>query len=90
MYIKDSFENHLIWFQDRFFYPKLPDERKWTFWQYTSRGRISGIQTYVDLNVFDGSEKDLLVLVKYNIRCIKPENENKVFKDQKRSRNGEL
>lgn len=27
----------------------------WTFWQYRSRGRVTGIRTHVDLNVFRGS-----------------------------------
>lgn len=63
-YITGSFENNPIWIQDRFFYPKLPDERKWTFWQFSSRGRISGIRTYIDLNVFNGSEQDLMTLIK--------------------------
>jgi len=30
----------------------MPDGRAWTFWQYADRGRISGIEGPVDLNVF--------------------------------------
>lgn len=55
-YIKGEFESSHLWIQDRFFYPKLPEERKWTFWQYSSRGSVLGIQTYVDLNVFNGTD----------------------------------
>jgi len=31
----------------------------WTFWQYSERGRINGINANVDLNVFNGSLEDL-------------------------------
>jgi len=33
---------------------------RWTFWQQTSTGRVPGISGGVDLNVFNGSEGDLL------------------------------
>ena len=62
-YIKGEFENLHLWIQDRFFYPELPDKRKWSFWQYSSRGRLRGIQTYVDLNVFNGTEQDFKLLM---------------------------
>jgi len=32
---------------------------KWTFWQYSDKGRINGINAKVDLNVFNGSLEDL-------------------------------
>jgi GH25 family lysozyme M1 (1,4-beta-N-acetylmuramidase) len=32
---------------------------KWTFWQYSEKGRINGINAKVDLNVFNGSLEDL-------------------------------
>ena len=31
----------------------------WTFWQYSERGRLNGINANVDLNVFNGSLEDL-------------------------------
>jgi len=31
----------------------------WTFWQYTSRGQVAGVQTEVDLDLFSGSLDDL-------------------------------
>ena len=34
----------------------------WTFWQYSSSGRISGIATRVDLNLFNGTWEDLASL----------------------------
>jgi lysozyme len=34
----------------------------WTFWQYSSAGKISGIRTRVDLDYFNGSAADLEAL----------------------------
>jgi len=34
----------------------------WRFWQYSSAGRISGVVTRVDLNLFNGSEAELAAL----------------------------
>lgn len=34
--------------------PKLADDRDYTMWQYTSKGRINGINTYVDKSRFMG------------------------------------
>lgn len=33
----------------------LYDGKHWTFWQYTSTGRVPGISGEVDINVFAGS-----------------------------------
>ena len=38
--------------------PELKDGRDWLFWQYSQTGRIDGISTGVDLNVYAGSQKD--------------------------------
>jgi GH25 family lysozyme M1 (1,4-beta-N-acetylmuramidase) len=35
---------------------------KWTFWQYSDKGRVNGINARVDLNVFNGSLEDLYKL----------------------------
>jgi lysozyme len=32
--------------------------QRWTFWQFSPRGRIRGISTFVDLNVFHGRPQD--------------------------------
>ena len=32
---------------------------KWTFWQYSDKGRVNGINAKVDMNVFNGSLEDL-------------------------------
>lgn len=63
-YVKGEFQNLHLWIQDRFFEPELSDQRKWSFWQYSSRGRLRGVKTYVDLNVFNGTEEEFSRLVK--------------------------
>lgn len=35
----------------------------WAFWQYSSSGKIAGITTRVDLNLFSGTAEDLSALV---------------------------
>ena len=38
--------------------PKLEDNRKWTFWQYTDKVRLNGYigkEKRIDMNVFNGS-----------------------------------
>lgn len=34
----------------------------WKFWQHTDRGRIDGIRGHVDLNVFNGTQEELMRL----------------------------
>lgn len=55
-YIKGDFGGYRIWIRDIVKPPSL--DRDWTFWQYTNRGRIDGIKTYVDINVYQGSLQD--------------------------------
>jgi lysozyme len=35
---------------------------KWTFWQYSDKGRLNGINAFVDLNVFNGTLEELYKL----------------------------
>jgi lysozyme len=30
----------------------------WTFWQFSSRGRVNGVSTFVDLNVYKGTPEE--------------------------------
>ena len=50
-YIEGDFQEFDIWIRDIL---KPPSLDKWIFWQYSNRGRIEGIDTYVDINVFEG------------------------------------
>ena len=39
--------------------PRLADNRTWHFWQYGNKGKIDGINGFVDFNVFSGTLEDL-------------------------------
>lgn len=57
-FIEGDFEDCSIWIRDLFKEPRLSDGRHWSFWQYSPRGRVSGISGYVDLNVFNGDREE--------------------------------
>ncbi|PKM95644.1 MAG: glycoside hydrolase [Firmicutes bacterium HGW-Firmicutes-1] len=61
-FIMGYFDESKIWIRDILRTPKLEDGREWVFWQYSNRGRIQGIDTYVDINVFYGNEDELIEL----------------------------
>lgn len=46
--------------------PVLACGTKWTFWQYGHRGKLDGIEGYVDLNVFRTNQED------FDGLCLKP------------------
>ena len=61
LYIAGSFSDCDIWIRDVISKPKLSDNRKWTFWQYTNRERLEGYngdEKYIDMNVFYGTNEE--------------------------------
>ena len=38
--------------------PRLSDDRDWTFWQYSNRDHLDGIEGYVDMNVYAGTREE--------------------------------
>ena len=61
LYIQNDFEECDIWIRDVISKPSLPDQRDWTFWQYTDREQLegySGEEKFIDVNVFSGSESE--------------------------------
>jgi lysozyme len=58
-YLKDDFEDYPLWIAH--YHKELPrmHHRDWIFWQHTDRATITGISKPVDLNVFNGSLRDL-------------------------------
>ncbi len=58
-YIKGDFEQYPIWIRDVIKPPKLSDSRGWLFWQFSERARIAGVNTFVDMNVFNGDIEEL-------------------------------
>lgn len=49
-----EFDHYDIWIRDIVKHPALKTGRKWLLWQYINRGRVAGIDAYVDINVFNG------------------------------------
>lgn len=55
-----------LWVREYKGLPDLNNQPKWTFWQHSNQGKIPGISTTVDLNVFYGSEQQWLDFLKMN------------------------
>lgn len=53
-----SFAEVPLWVREYQGLPDLKDQPHWTFWQHSSQGKIPGIHTSVDLNVFYGSKRE--------------------------------
>lgn len=56
-YASTGFEAYDIWIRDILKPPSLKEDRKWLLWQYCNRGRVAGIDAYVDINVFNGDQE---------------------------------
>lgn len=50
----DAFSECYFWVRDIVAQPDL-EGRPWAIWQYTAKGKVSGINGFVDLNAFAGS-----------------------------------
>ena len=62
-YLMDQFTGTKLWIRNIFCEPKLPDHRNWCLWQFADRGKMKGIDTFVDLNVFKGDKAAFLRFV---------------------------
>jgi lysozyme len=57
-YLQNNFDDYPIWIA-HYLQPEKPRiERKWSFWQHNENGRVNGIKTPVDFNVFSGDSLD--------------------------------
>jgi lysozyme len=63
-YLQHAFTPNPIWISNFYSQPRLADGRRWTIWQYTERGRVNGVETLVDRNVFNGSAEQFQQLLK--------------------------
>ncbi len=60
--IKDEFSDYDLWIRD--VYGKPDKAINWTFWQFSNRHVLpgySGVERYIDMNVFIGNEEDFLL-----------------------------
>jgi lysozyme len=53
-YLSGYYEDYPLWVA-HYFQPNRPRiSREWSFWQHSERGRVNGIASMVDFNVFNG------------------------------------
>ena len=60
-YLLGAYEEYDIWIRNVIAKPHLSDNRAWTFWQYTNRGRLDGSageEPFIDINVFRGTAEE--------------------------------
>jgi lysozyme len=60
-YLVGAYEEYDIWIRNVIAKPHLSDNRAWTFWQYTNRGRLDGYageEPFIDINVFCGTAEE--------------------------------
>lgn len=60
-FLKKDFSDYPFWIANyNFFVEEIKDD--WLFWQFTENGRIEGIEGPVDINIFNGTSKELRYL----------------------------
>ena len=60
-YLAGAYEEYDIWIRNVITKPRMSDNRAWTFWQYTNRGRLygyAGEEQFIDINVFRGTAEE--------------------------------
>lgn len=63
-YLKGKgFEDYSFWIANYNKNRIKPKMNKWLIWQFSDQGKVAGINTFVDLNVFDGNAKHLEFLL---------------------------
>ena len=68
LYLEGGYKDCDIWIRNVISKPRISDDRLWTFWQYTNRGRMDGYngkEKYIDINVFAGTEADFAAYPRY-------------------------
>lgn len=54
-YVAGRIEGYPLWVRNIFGTPSLHEGAHWLLWQYANRGRMPGVGTFIDLNVYSGS-----------------------------------
>jgi lysozyme len=62
-HLYNDFSEYTCWVANYNYYVENIDD-DWGFWQFTDKGSVYGIKEFVDVNIFNGSKKELLQLVK--------------------------
>lgn len=53
-FLQGRFDEYPLWVAHYYVKDKPRIERKWSFWQHNEKGRVNGVDAYVDFNVFNG------------------------------------
>ncbi|MGX5818150.1 glycoside hydrolase family 25 protein [Chitinophaga lutea] len=61
-YLGAEFDDYPLWVAHYYQKDKPRSARNWLFWQHSDIGRVNGVRTTVDFNVFRGDSADLLKL----------------------------
>lgn len=62
LYIKNNYSDYPIWIRSIFSKPAISGSKEWTFWQYSSKGRLRGFEgkeKFIDMNTFCGDINSL-------------------------------
>lgn len=62
-YLDGAFDSYPLWAAHYLEQKKPNINRPWLFWQHNERGRVNGIVTRVDFNVFNGDSTDFEALL---------------------------
>ncbi len=62
-YLAGVFDDYPLWVAHYLVKDKPRIERRWLFWQHSEKGRVNGIDAYVDFNVFNGDSSDFKKLL---------------------------
>ncbi|WP_143308613.1 glycoside hydrolase family 25 protein [Chitinophaga vietnamensis] len=58
-YLGSEFDDYPLWIAHYYQKERPSSKRAWLFWQHSDEGRVNGIRTTVDFNVFKGDSTDL-------------------------------
>jgi lysozyme len=61
-YLGDEFDDYPLWIAHYYQKERPRVNREWLFWQHSDIGRVNGIKTIVDFNVFKGDSAALMKL----------------------------
>lgn len=62
-FLAGRFDNYPLWVAHYFVKDKPRISREWHFWQHNERGRVNGIASFVDFNVFKGDSTEFRELL---------------------------
>ena len=62
-YLVDDFVDYKLWIANYSNFKTPLGNKNWSFWQYSEKGRVSGVKGPVDLDVFNGTQKDLKAML---------------------------